>query len=131
MKYLFFWLIGSVGLLSTFLMPNISGEGLSIAQTDLFNSLLRVACINFSVLLFLIPHFIKKGYIHSDYYNATRYEKAKSEFFIISTGLPGILVLSYLAFTTPGIKKGIVIIVLSIATFRYLECIYTLLAKRD
>lgn len=130
MKYLFFWLIGCFGLFGTFLMPDISGEGLSVVQTDLFNFLLRIACFNFSVLLLIVPNFMKNGWVHSDYYNATRYEKAKTEFYIISFALPGILAISYLAFTIPNVKKGLVLSVAAVAAFRYLECIYIFLMKK-
>ena len=124
MKVLFFWLVGSIGLIGTILMPDIQGAGISIAQANTFNFLLRIALINFAILSLLMPYFMKHGYVHPNYYNATRYEKAKSEFTIISTGLPGIIGMSYLAFTTPGVKKGLVILVVVIAAFRYLECIY-------
>ncbi|MBT4362900.1 MAG: hypothetical protein HN737_11595 [Desulfobacterales bacterium] len=126
MRKLFFCTIGIIGLIGVFFLPNATGEGLSNDQIHLFNFLIRIAIINFSVIMFILPYLMQKGFIHPDYYTANRYEKARSEFFIISSALPGVLIFSYISFLTPGIKKGIIIFVLSIAAYRYFETIYIL-----
>ncbi len=131
MRNLYFIALGSLCLIGVFFLPQVPSDDLTNRQNDLFNLLFRFGIVNFSLIMMVFPLLIKKGIVVTDYYNASHYEKAKSEFIIISAAFPGIICLSYLAFNISRVKKGLLIIVVLITTLRYLECIYTLFVKKN
>jgi hypothetical protein len=129
-KKVFFWCVGLFGLIGILFLPEISTEGITPEKNKLYTILFKIAIGNFSIVLLFFPTLIDNGYITRYYYDASRFDKAKSDLIMMSLLLPGIILLSYIFLSVLGGRNKLLLLVLCIAAYRFFECIFVVLCGK-
>lgn len=126
--FIFFWSIAIAGLF-ILIQAAVMGND-RIILTNFQNPLIRYSLplfgVNICIVLFLIPIFMLRGIITSDFYNADKYTKAKSEFIILSISAPGWIFLTVAGYHLASNSK-LLYILAGILLFMYISSILTLL----
>ena len=123
-----FWSIAIAGLF-ILIQAAVMGND-KIILTNFQNPLIRYSLplfgVNICIVLFLIPIFMHRGIITSDFYNADKYTKAKTEFIILSISAPGWIFLVVAGYHLASNSKLIYILV-GILLFMYISSMLNLL----
>ncbi|MFC1816114.1 hypothetical protein ACFL0M_09260 [Thermodesulfobacteriota bacterium] len=126
--FIFSWAI-AIAVLFVLIQAAVIGDN-RIILTNFQNPLIRYSLplfgVNICIVLFLVPIFMHRGIITSDFYNADKYTKAKSEFIILSISAPGLILLSLAVYHLASNSKLLYILV-GLLFFMYISSILTLL----
>ena len=128
--FMFFWSIAIAGLF-ILIQAAVMGND-KIILTNFQNPLIRYSLplfgVNICIVLFLIPIFMHRGIITSDFYNADKYTKAKTEFIILSISAPGWIFLIVAGYHLASNSK-LFYILAGILLFMYISSVLTLLTR--
>jgi len=123
-----FWFIGILGLIS-FSTPFNHSPSFSYQDNVLYDRLIRISLINFSIIILLIPSLVKHGLLTNNYLKADRYTKAKNDLILILLALPGLVL--FFCFAIMAYDKIIVIlIVASFLLYRFLHSLLFVLTHQ-
>jgi hypothetical protein len=127
---MFFWSIAIAGLF-ILIQAAVMGND-SIILTNFQNPLIRYSLplfgVNICIVLLLIPILMLRGIITSDFYNADKYTKAKTEFIILSISAPGWIFLIVAVYHLASNNK-LFYILAGILLFMYISSVLTLLTR--
>lgn len=128
--FMFFWSIAIAGLF-ILIQAAVIGDN-RIILTDFQNPLIKYSLplfgVNICIVLFLIPIFMLRGIITSDFYNADKYTKAKSEFIILSISAPGWMFLAVAGYHLASNSK-LLYILAGILLLMYILSVLILLTR--
>jgi len=126
--FIFSWAI-AIAVLFALIQCAVVGDD-RIILTNFQHPLIRYSLplfgVNICIVLFLVPILMLRGIIASDFYNADKYTKAKSEFIILSISAPGWIFLTVAGYHLASNSK-LLYILAGILLFMYISSILTLL----
>jgi hypothetical protein len=129
--FIFFWFVAITGLFILIQAAIIGND--RIILTNFQNPFIRYSLplfgINICIVLFLIPIFMHRGIITSNFYNADKYTKAKTEFIILSISAPGWIFLTVAGYHLSSNSK-LFLIIPGVLLFMYISSLLTLLTRR-
>jgi len=128
--FMFFWSIAIAGLFILIQSAIIGNDKIILTnfQNPLIRYLLPLFGVNICIVLFLIPIFMHRGIITSNFYNADKYTKAKAEFIILSISAPGWIFLIVAGYHLASNGK-LFFILAGILLFVYISSVLTLLSR--
>jgi hypothetical protein len=128
--FIFFWSIAIAGLFILIQAAIIGNDKIILMnfQNPLIRYSLPLFGINICIILFLIPILMNRGIITSDFYNADRQTKAKTEFIILSISAPGWIFLIVAGYHLSSNSK-LFFILAGILLFMYISSAVTLLKR--
>lgn len=120
--YFVFWAIGILGIY--YPIKLMLYEGNKVLLLNYQNPLIIYSpvlfCVLISFVIFLVPILINTGIIPFGYYGLDKYNRAKSEFIILSLSIPGWIFLFIAAFSMKG-NVWIIVIFIGLLLFRLIS----------
>lgn len=130
--YVFCWGLGLLGM--SIIANSILLGNHSIFLSEFENPLIKYSLLLFSInlffLLFMAPILMHKGIITLDYYEAGKYQRAKSNFVLLSISLPGWIFLSIAAYNLSS-SRGLIYLFGCFLFFVFFSSVITLLRRRN
>lgn len=130
--FIFFGVIGILGIYYPIRIALIDKSRILLLTSE--NPLIIyspvLSCISMSLVILAIPILFHLGLISSNYFHAKKYEKAKSEFIVLSLSIPAWFFLFTTAFSMGG-NFWILIVFICLLLIRYSLSLHILIKGND